>query len=52
MTSAASPEPRFTSGSLAGLRGALTVWLPGVVLAATLLWWLPRESPCGGRPPL
>lgn len=45
MTSAASPEPRFTSGSLAGLRGALTVWLPGVVLAATLLWWLLEGVP-------
>ena len=45
MTSAASPEPRFTSGSLTGLRGALTVWLPGVVLAATLLWWLLEGVP-------
>lgn len=45
MTSPASPAPRVTSGSLAGLRGAMTVWLPVAVVAATVLWWLLGEVP-------
>lgn len=35
-----SAAERFTSGSLKGLRGTLTVWLPVTLVALTALWWL------------